>query len=184
MGIGRSEVGTHCLVVVALWVRTPPTVPRIQRVPRAEPALKTPDEWHDICVCTGLQRLPPIVPQAVPSVTGDKHLPVHLKLVRVVRIEINTGDDVVQVAGHLCEVEGVEKLEVGPETGGGSVSLGDTFALPFRAANVECDSVPKQMENVSVKKATGNGQNVDVRALALDLSNVVLPVFGNVRVRI
>jgi hypothetical protein len=105
-------------------------------------------------------------------------------LVRVVRIEVDTGDDVVQVAGHLCEVEGVEELEVGPEAGGGSVSLGNTFALPFRAADVECNSVSTQTENVSVEKETGGGQDDDVRALALDLSNVILPVFGSVWVRI
>jgi hypothetical protein len=49
----------------------------------------------------------------------------------VVRIEVDTGDDVVQTARHLCKIEGVEELEVAPEAGGGSVSLGDTFALPF-----------------------------------------------------
>jgi hypothetical protein len=86
-------------------------IPRIESRPIIKTILKTPNERHNIPIRLSLQTRPTPITQTVAGETRYEHPAVDGKLAGMTRKLSDAGDDVVQVTGHLGEVEGDEEFE-------------------------------------------------------------------------
>lgn len=89
-------------MILLLQKRLDLPIPRVQTGPSPETALETPNERHDVSICLIFQGLPSRVTEAISRIARYESLAVHFELIGVVGVEVDAGNEVVEVTGHLC----------------------------------------------------------------------------------